>query len=149
MSASRSVVLLSICLYTLVTPLAAQYRRPTMPDPSRGYDWRKTAGKAGLSADQIKILAKDKVLFSDEACKQVFSPYIGGGLPVFITSDSLLNGFHVLYEESILRLESANVPRLRATLRHMWDGLTKQGPDIYKRASEKAKPVVAKSLRAA
>ena len=163
MSASRSIVLLSICLYALVTPLAAQYRRPTMPDPSRGYDWRKTAGKAGLSADQIKALARDKVLISDKTYRQVFDPYIGGSLPVFITSDSLLNGFHVLYEESILRLESANVPRLRATLRHMWDGLTELEPGIdkskpmrwsrnkafYKRASEKAKPVIAKSLRAA
>jgi uncharacterized protein DUF3160 len=37
-------------------------------------------------------------------------------VPVFITTDSLLNAFHVLFEESIYRLEQANARKLPAVL---------------------------------
>ena len=50
----------------------------------------------------------DKFVITGEPFKQVFSPYIGSDVPVFITTDSLLNGFHVLLEESIYRMELAN-----------------------------------------
>lgn len=42
--------------------------------------------------------------------KQSFSPYLGG--PVFITSDSLLNGFHVLLEDSFRACELSRATEL-------------------------------------
>ena len=58
-------------------------------------------------------LKKNGILISDEVCKQIFSPYLEGTeTPLFITSDSLINAYHVLYEESILQLENAMASKL-------------------------------------
>jgi hypothetical protein len=38
-------------------------------------------------------LAKDKILIGAKEFKQSFTPYIDNTLPVFITSDALLNAF--------------------------------------------------------
>ena len=66
--------------------------------------WQDAAAKAGLAKGDIQRLARDKVLMTNRTWKQVFSAYIGTQTPVFITSDSLLNAFHVLFEESVLRM---------------------------------------------
>jgi len=48
------------------------------------------------------------VLIGTETFKQIFTPYLSEGHSYFITSDSLLNAYHVLFEESILGLEERN-----------------------------------------
>jgi hypothetical protein len=45
------------------------------------------------------------------------------GVKVFVTSDSLLNAFHVLYEESLGQLEKANSQKLRRILKFVWANL--------------------------
>ena len=74
--------------------------------------WEEEARKRGLSETDVAALKKDRILITNEAYRQVFSAYLSGGEPPFITSDSLLNAYHVLYEESIFRLESAMASRL-------------------------------------
>lgn len=80
-------------------------------------DWREQADKH-LTPAQVKILARQKIVLTDEEFKQVFTPYLYGGLPVFITSDSLINAFHVVLEESVYRMERVNAARLPAFLEH-------------------------------
>jgi len=109
----------------LPSPLAAQRPKQALPDPKAGYSWQDAARKAGLDATDIEQVAKQKVLVSQEAFKQVFTPYIRSELPLFVTSDSVLNAYHVLLEESILRLENANLRRLPEVLRTVWQGLPK------------------------
>lgn len=70
-----------------------------------------------LSDADGQQLERDRVLITDEAFKQIFEAYKVSGVPFFVTSDSLLNGYHVLYEESILRLEQANASKMPAILR--------------------------------
>ncbi len=86
-------------------------------------DWRQSAKQKSLSSEQIRELARNKILATDRHVFQVFSPYIEPRMPVFITSDSILNAYHVLLEESVLRLEQANSAKLPAILRFVWQKL--------------------------
>jgi len=78
--------------------------------------WKDESLEAGLSASEIERLARDKVLIEDRQLKQSFTPYIDPVRPVFITTDSLLNGFHVLLEDSIGELEKHRIAPMRRHL---------------------------------
>jgi hypothetical protein len=86
-------------------------------------DWKKDAEKAELDADQIQRLSRDKILLTDMCCYQIFSPYVEPAMPVFITTDSVLNAYHVLLEESVLQMEQANCEILPEMLTFLWDRL--------------------------
>ncbi len=86
--------------------------------------WEQIAAEeCGLGTEAVAQLKRDRVLVSNQAYKQVFTPYIETNVPVFITSDSLLNAYHVLYEESILALEKANARKLPSILAGLNRGL--------------------------
>ena len=73
----------------------------------------------GLPPEARAALERDKLLIGTQEFRQCFTPYIDNTLPVFITSDALLNAFHVLFEESLARLEAANAAKLEALLTRM------------------------------
>lgn len=110
-------------------PASGQRRQPAQPNPGKeGYDWKGVARACGLIEEDIASLEKNKVLMTNQAFKQIFTPYVTTdltkpSLPLFITSDSLLNAFHVLFDESILRLELANTTRLTGLLEALWERL--------------------------
>ena len=78
--------------------------------------WQDAARHLGLSPSEIERLAHDKILIEDRQLKQSFTPYIDPVRPVFITTDSLLNGFHVLLEDSIGELEKHRIAPMRRHL---------------------------------
>ena len=86
-------------------------------------DWRQDAKQRNLTSEQIRELAQNKILAIDRHVSQVFALYIEPRMPVFITSDSILNAYHVLLEESVLRLEQANSAKLPRILRFVWQTL--------------------------
>ena len=98
-------------------------------------------------------LQRDKIVFTDRECRQICGPYLEPDMPVFITSDSILNAYHVLLEESVLRLEAANSERLPAILEDMWRGLqtaepTVQGqPELSAAARRRAQIVLGTAIR--
>lgn len=117
------------CALLLAAAPASAWEPPRIPDPSAAdYDWQTVARKHGLSEDEVKALGQRKVLMTNEAFRQVFTPYVEADLPMFITSDSLLAAFHVLYEESVLRMEQTNARRVPEILQHVWRGLEVQRP---------------------
>lgn len=61
-------------------------------------------------------MGERKFLVTGVPLRQVFEPYTGSHVPVFITSDSILNAYHVLLEESIYRMEVANSRKLPGIL---------------------------------
>ena len=69
--------------------------------------WETVAREQKLTDPEIKRLREQKFLVTGQALRQVFVPYTGSRVPVFITSDSILNAYHVLFEESIYRMELA------------------------------------------
>lgn len=148
-------VLAGILLLLAVRVTAiAQESKPILPDPASGYRWQEAAATtAKLTRQQIAQLARDKILITDHAYRQAFSPYLDPDLPFFITSDSLLNGFHVLYEESVLRLEQANARRLAPILKFIWQNLKTADkaflgkPELVAAAKTRAKLTVAVAMQ--
>jgi hypothetical protein len=86
-------------------------------------DWKSVAQKQKLTAKQIETLARDKLVVTDQSCMQVFSPYVSPDMPLFITSDSVLNAYHILLEESVLQLEQTNAQALPGVLQSLWKNL--------------------------
>ena len=115
--------------------------------------WQETARKAGLSDADMAALEKNRILIANDAYKQIFSPYLASDKPVFITSDSLLNAYHVLFEESVLRLEAAMARRLPDILRLILknlDGIDaglKGKPELVSAARERAMLIPGIALR--
>ena len=85
--------------------------------------WREKAVSNGLNQDDLAILGQQKILITNQAYKQFFSVYLAGDTPFFITSDSLLNAYHVLYEESIFHLENKMAERLPEILKFIYNNL--------------------------
>ncbi len=112
----------------LLSAAASASPRDALPDPAAGYDWKAAARKAGLAADDIRQLERDKILRGPETCKPVFAPYLGSAPPVSITSDSRLNAFHVLFEESVFRLERENAQQRPPLRMALWAGLESADP---------------------
>jgi hypothetical protein len=103
-----------------------------------------------------ELLKRNKFAIAGPEYKQIFEAYIGlhrkKELPVFITSDSILNGFHVLYEESIARLEQTNAAVLRRGLASAWEQLQHGSkvvggnPDLVLAARVRARTVIGTAL---
>lgn len=109
--------------------------------------------KAGFSVSESKKLAKDKLLVSTREIKQSFSAYLGHWPPNFITSDAILNAYHVLFEETLRRQEELNAAGLRrfctedwallATIDRMYAGDT----DAIKAAQQRARFVLGVAVK--
>ena len=127
-------------------------RRSRLPDPKQ-YPWQDEAARVGLDEKTIEALGKQKVLVTAESFKQVFDPYLQPkGMPFFITSDSILNAFHVLYEESVMRMERVQARGLPGHLRFLWAGLDAQVGDekhltpLEKSAKKRAQIILGTAL---
>ena len=122
-------------------------------EQSEEIGWLSAAQKEGLSEKDIKVLQENRILIADQTYKQVFEAYLKGTVPFFITSDSLLNAYHVLYEESVLRLENANAGKLPEILRTIHDNLStvgekwKASPVLAAAAQKRAGIIIGVGLR--
>ena len=83
-------------------------------------DWKTEAAKAGLTPEEITRLEKDKVLVSRREKAQSFSAYVANEAAPFITSDAVLNGYHVLFEETLRLREETNAVILRQLWHQIW-----------------------------
>ena len=154
MGSSKALLVAALVVFGSWINIAAQERGKTVPDAAQEMGWQKAARTAGLNAAEIQQLGRDKVLVTDQAFLQVFAPYVSWSeMPVFITSDSLLNGFHVLFEESIFRIEQQNARRLPGVLQHLWarlssaDGIFRGNPRLIAAAKTRARATIATAIR--
>lgn len=85
--------------------------------------WQEKAAKAGLDKAAVDQLARDRLIVTDHVLRQSFSAYLKSDLPLFVTSDAVLNAFHVLLEESMRRWEASNADELRVLLKHIYSQL--------------------------
>ncbi len=106
---------LSVALTALLVSLAAG-APPQDPKPEPPESWETVAGKQNLTKAELKLLREQKFVITGLFTRQVFDPYIDSSLPLFITSDSILNAYHVLLEESIYRMELAHSRKLPGAL---------------------------------
>lgn len=99
-------------------------------------------------------LQRDKLIITDRTYRQVFAPYVFSGEPVFITSDSALNAFHVLMEESIRVMEERFSWELPEALDKALESLPKEAPEgmdkpLFDSATRRAKLVLGTASRLA
>jgi hypothetical protein len=85
--------------------------------------WGTAAKKRGLSTKERAQLEKNGFLITNDSDKQIYSAYDRARPPIFITSDSLLNAYHVLYEDSISQLETTRASQLAPLLRLLVENL--------------------------
>jgi hypothetical protein len=111
-----------LVLVVVAIPESASSQEPILKEKSE-QTWVDVAKQQELSDAQIKLLREQKFFVTEKTMKQVFSAYLGGGVPVFITSDSILNAYHVLLEESIYRMELAHSRKLPGVLEHFTKNL--------------------------
>ncbi len=153
MNSNQKILILSgILVLVCLTAIGYEYH-DTVPDPLKGYNWKEAAKERGFTQKDIKRLEKEKILITNETFKQVFDPYVESDIPVFITSDSLLNAFHVLYEESVMRMEKANSKKLPEILKFIWknletvDSKIKGKPELVKAAKTRAQVTIGTAIK--
>jgi hypothetical protein len=140
-----------LCLPVLLA-LGSLARATAQDKAPRQPQWQEQAKEQELAPAEIERLRKDKFVIARKSFRQVFTPYLYGDVPAFITSDSLLNAFHVLFEESVMRLESANASRLPELLRFIWKELAaadrrlKGKPALAADATRRARAVIGTAL---
>jgi hypothetical protein len=117
-SAPLILLLLSCTIISQISLLNA-------PTASASEAWQETARGEGLSDKDIEQLHENQLLIGDRAFRQMYEAYKGRGTvtPKFITSDAVLNAYHVLYEESLRRLEIKRATRFPQVLKCMIQNL--------------------------
>lgn len=102
-------------------------------------------------ADQAQ-LQRDKILITSAEYRQIFTPYVGPREPVFITSDSALNAWHVLFEESLAVFEERFSLKVPGALDQALDGLKESSSpdsDLGRAALRRARIVLGTASRLA
>ena len=137
--------LAAILTVVLLIPAAAQDTNDT--------DWQAQALQIGLTGPEVQQLETNRILITNQRYDQIYEAYPNRSGPSFITSDSLLNAYHVLYEESILRLEQASARQLPEILRFIMANLDAacasldHPPDLVAAARQRAMIVLGTALK--
>jgi hypothetical protein len=89
-----------------------------------GGGWKRVARRQGLDLSELQKLEQDKIVVVGRwSAEQVFVPYLNPEMPVFITSDSILNAYHVLLETLVISMEQENALRASEILQFLWKNL--------------------------
>ena len=96
--------------------LEYQKLSPTVTEHS----WETDAQQQNLSAAQIGTLKNQGFVVTDHVYRQIFKPYLEAS-PVFITSDSIINAYSVLLEDSVLNSELEASRTLQRYLLATWN----------------------------
>ena len=98
---------------------------------------KKSENKKTTTVKIPAQLQRDGILITNKAYKQIFQAYItsyhstDNKKSVFITSDSLLNAYHILFEESIRKLEERQALFLEQLVNALYKELP-VNPELYK-----------------
>lgn len=147
---TRQTIFLLLFLVARVHPFAKGSDDKPQAIPSA---WQEDARMQGLSEAEIFILQRNDILLSNLEYRQIYSAYADPDVSVFITSDSLLNAYHVLLEESVVQFESGQVSRLSDMLRMILTDLEtlrfsiKDQPKLNAAALRRARLVIGIAVR--
>lgn len=92
-------------------------------------DWKSEAATTlRLNPAEVEKLAREKVLVSRYEVEQSFVAYTQSGIPPFVTSDAVLNGYHVLFGESMRAWEEYSAMEMAVHLPAVWKLITTTQP---------------------
>ena len=80
----------------------------------------------------VDQLNRDKILITNQGYRQIFEPYLNPNSSIFITSDTVLSAFHVLFRQSIADMEQINANRALDIFRLIWLEITPEEKKIGK-----------------
>ena len=84
-----------------------------------GDEQEKSTEKQRVTYD-TEQLNRDKILITNQGYRQIFEPYLNPNSSIFITSDTVLSAFHVLFRQSIADMEQVNANRALNILKQVW-----------------------------
>ncbi|MFO0980091.1 MAG: DUF3160 domain-containing protein [Planctomycetaceae bacterium] len=87
--------------------------------------WRQHAKLMGLNDADIEALHKDDLLVTQESFHQYSDAYQFQGIPMFITSDSMLAAYHSLLQETLIQVEARQAGHLSEILATIRERLEK------------------------
>ncbi|MBW2250185.1 MAG: DUF3160 domain-containing protein, partial [Deltaproteobacteria bacterium] len=85
----------------------------------------------------IEKLNRDKVLITNQGYRHIFEPYLNPNSSIFITSDTVLSAFHVLFRQSIADMEQINANRALDILKLIWAAIAPKENKISKAPGNK------------
>ena len=85
----------------------------------------------------IEQLSRDKILITNQDYRQIFEPYLNPKSSIFITSDTVLSAFHVLFRQSMADMEQVNAKRALDILKLIWSKITPEEEKIKKASGDK------------
>ncbi len=91
-------------------------------------------------AYDIEQLNRDKILITNQDYRQIFEPYLNPKSSIFITSDTVLSAFHVLFRQSIADMEQVNANRALDILKLIWSKIAPEEEKIKKASKDKEIP---------
>ena len=83
----------------------------------------KSAEKQEVTHD-VEQLSRDKILITNQGYRQIFEPYLNPKSSIFITTDTVLSAFHVLFRQSMADMEQVNAKRALDILKLIWSKIT-------------------------
>jgi len=102
----------------------------------QGGEQEKSTEKPRATYD-IEQLNRDKILITNQDYHQIFEPYLNPNSSIFITSDTLLSAFHVLFRQSIADMEQVNANRALDILKLIWSEIAPEEEKINKATEDK------------
>jgi len=124
---ARSTIVLPLVFFHLFTVFGSTAgEEPGIAGTAADTEWMQDAASAGLTQPELRQLEALGIVAGDEEYRQIFTPYIDSDLPVFITSDSVLTAFHILFARSIYSMERSAASRLPEMLRFLWKELVQR-----------------------
>lgn len=114
-------------------------------------EWKDQYSRQAVDRSSLE---ENGVLITNNIYSQIFTPYAKTwNKPLFITSDSLLNAYHVLYEETVFQMECEHAEQLPEALWSVLENLDhaeskfKSDKAVISRAKERALLVVGIALK--
>jgi len=97
---------------------------------SYDYNWKQEAQRLGIPEQAIQRLEQEKFIVLDRFYKQIFEPYTEPDTSYFITTDTVLNAYNVLFEESMLLLEMSQYDKLKSLLQFVCYSLSSKSNEL-------------------
>ena len=96
------------------------------------YSWIENAVMMGFEDPIVRTLHEKEVFLADEQWKEVFEAYLSMDYSLLITTDSVLNVFHRLLEDSLFRIELHRQEKLRLWIMGMHSRLNAERKELAK-----------------
>jgi hypothetical protein len=130
-----ALLLLSLCSLFATTASGLSAEMDAEIDAQLGIQLEENSIRSDPAIKHDR-LQQDKIVITQLSYRQIFEPYLNADRPIFITSDTVLNAYHVLLMESIGRYEQVNARRLPEILKLLWDQIAPEEEPATKKGDQ-------------